>query len=300
MSRLKTELVTSIWGTVSRREMLRILGIGGVGLGLSDIAPTKNEAYAANYQTSSSQGKIKIQLPQPKGLPYREIPAPTSSLEKIQQLNPALFTKPENFARPITRYGMPNITNQLAAFPYSKPGGAVGRDIFQYTNVPDHPRDSCAQAACATLMHLYNLIPDGLTGDAVTERVYATHPPDVQGDNAGTTGNRLAEAVQDYRMKCWSGGGATVEDAVIFDTLKNWVSHGYPCAVLLDLTQVVSIPGSDYWGHWTVVFAYDANSVYLTNWDYNRFRNDWTSFSKAWKLPAQYDQHRYWIVIGWV
>lgn len=109
-----------------------------------------------------------------------------------------------------------------------------------------------------------------------------------------------AQAIQAYGMKCWAGGGATVSDQVIAKTLQQWVAAGYPCVLLLDMTQVTNVPGSQYWGHWAVAFAFDANHVYLTNWDYTAFRNDWTSFYSAWKLPTVYNDRRYWMVIGWV
>lgn len=79
---------------------------------------------------------------------------------------------------------------------YYKPGGAYGCAILQYTNTPTHQRDSCAQAAVATLLSRFNLVPPGLSGDAVTESVYATHPPDVRGDNGGTTANRLTNSAR--------------------------------------------------------------------------------------------------------
>jgi hypothetical protein len=302
MNNSDNELVTSIWGTMERREMLRLLGSAGIalGVGFSSVGTALGSSFNASPQGQPAQDKINKPLLPEQGLPYREILPYQNSLQKLHEMNPTVFATPENFARPVTKDGMPKVRRTRSASWYDKPGGAYGRAIFQYTNTPTHQRDSCAQAAVATLLTRFNLVPAGLSGDAVTERVYATYPPDVQGDNGGTTSNRLVQAIQGGGMKCWAGGGGTVGDEAITKALKTWVAGGYPCILLLDMTQVTNVPGSQYWGHWAVAFAFDANHVYLTNWDYTTFRNDWTSFYRAWKLPSVYNNRRYWMVIGWV
>jgi hypothetical protein len=299
------KLVNTIWGKIERREMLRRLGQAGLGLGLglsgaNAFARSLNSALPSidTLPWDLTQEKSHSE-PRPSGLPYREIAPYHNSTQDIGRLNPTIFDAPEHYAKPVTKDGTPPVHTRRSSSWYDKPNGAVGRAILQYTNTPAHQRDSCAQAAVATLLSRFNLAPAGLNGDALTEQIYASYPPDVQGANSGCTPNRVAQTIQAYGMKCWAGGGVTLGDQVIARTLQKYVAAGYPCIVLLDMTQVMSIPGSSYWGHWAVAFAYDSTRIYLTNWDYNRFRNDWTSFYHAWKLPAAYADHRYWLMLGW-
>lgn len=303
---LEKELVNTIWGKIERREMLRRLGQAGIGLGLglsgaNAFARSLNSALPSiDTLTRDSIQDKSISEPRPSGLPYREITPYHNSPQDIRRMNPKIFDAPGHYAQPVTKDGMPLVHTRRGSSWYGKPNGAVGRAILQYTNTPQHQSDSCAQAAVATLLSRFNRVPAGLSGDAVTERIYSTYPPDVQGANSGTSPNRVAEIIQAYGMKCWAGGGAMFGDQVITSSLQKWIAAGYPCVLLLDMTQVTDIPGSSYWGHWVVAFAYDSNRIYLTNWNYNSFRNDWNSFYKAWKLPPAYADHRYWIVLGWI
>ncbi len=276
---MKDSDVVSIWGRISRRELFERIGGAGLAVGLSGIADVFGQ------RTAPSDGTNKPYVSQ-LGQGFRNFTPPTGNSL------PSDKTKFKNDKLPSLR--------RRNAFWYSKPNSAYGINIFQYTQSANHLSNSCAQAACATLIHKYARVPAGLVGDAVTDRIFQTHPPD---EGSGTYPRTLAKAVKDYGLNCWLGYGAEHGADTIKKTLRDWVAAGYPCAVLLDMRGPLRLPaGSAYTGHWVVVFAYDENEtsghVYLTNWDYTNWRNSWPVFKQAWSL-ADYPSFAYPLVIGW-
>jgi hypothetical protein len=138
-----------------------------------------------------------------------------------------------------------------------------------------------------------------LSGDAVTDQIYKTHPPETAG---GTTINRLVEAIRSYGLQVYRGSGAEVGAEVMKNFLRTSVAAGYPCIVLLDMRFPTQQTNAAYFGHYVVVFAYDNDEtrghVYLSNWDYSEWSNDWGTFNKAWSMK-DYPAVSYPIVVGW-
>jgi Peptidase_C39 like family len=274
--------VISVWGEISRRELFQRLA--GIGLAFS-LPRLAAASTSRSLGLSDEIGKPYHEL---DGQPFRDFTLPTG---QAKDLFKGTEGKPGPIKQPVYR--------RRDAFWYSKPNSALGVNIFQYTQSPTHLSNSCAQAACATLLQKYGLVPAGLSGDAVTDRIYQTHPPD---QTSGTTVPVLVSALNTYGLKSWSGYGADYGDDVMRRTLRNWVAAGYPCIVMLDMRAPCRITNGPFCGHYTVVFAYDDDEtnghVYLSNWNYNSWLNSWSVFKQAWSLP-DYPARRYPLIIGW-
>lgn len=271
--------IVSVWGKISRRELLLRLAAGGLALGLGETVVSQN---------GTDSDLIKAPYKPLDGQPFREFTPPQGPIADLFKGSP---TKSAAIKLPKPR--------RRDAFWYSKPNSAVGVNIFQYTQSRNHLSNSCAQAACATLLHKYNLVPYGLSGDAVTDRIYGTHPPD---QPAGTTVPYVVKAFKDYGLNCWNGYGAEYGEYAIRTTLKQWVAAGYPCVVLLDMRPPTGRTSDAFFAHYVVVFAYDENEttghVYMSNWDYKNWSNSWPVFKRAWSLP-DYPARSYPLMIGW-
>ncbi len=276
------EKVVSVWGAISRREFFErmaaaglVLGLGGFGITRGQTERAKNELIKAPYNPVNGQ-------------PFREFTPPRGDIKE-------LFTNTKLKAAGKRPPG----SRTRDAFWYSKPNSALGIDIYQYTQSANHLSNSCAQAACATLLHRFKAVPDSLTGDAVTDRIYQTHPPD---QTAGTTIPVLVKAIKDYGLNCWNGYGAEYGESTIRATLKAWVAAGYPCVVMLDMRGPTKRMGEAYFGHYVAVFAYDEDEtngyVYMSNWDYKNWGNSWSVFKQSWSLP-DFSTRSYPLIIGW-
>lgn len=285
--------VVSVWGKISRRELLQRLAIMGGALGVGQALGSLGPVLG---QSSSSQGAAKV-LAQTGtiGTPYNAVAGQTFRPFEIPKGTIGDLVKEQ---RTDKRDGTPR-PRRRDSFWYSKPNNALGVNLFQYTQSATFPTNSCAQAACATLLHKHNILPAGLSGDAVTDRLYQTHPPE---GGAGTTKGRLVTMMRDYGLKAWSGTGAESGFDDVRSGLRKWVAGGYPAIVLLDMRFPTNRPTQQYFGHYVVVFAYDEDEtnghVYVSNWDYKSWRNDWTTFKKAWSLP-DYPAHSHSLILGW-
>lgn len=274
--------VISVWGTISRRDLFRRLLITGAAFGATSIT----DILAQRPLTHGDL--VKAPYNPLNGQPFREFTPPKGD---IRDLFVNTKVKAQGKRPPGSR--------KRDAFWYSKPNSALGIDIYQYTQSVNHLSNSCAQAACATLLHRFKAIPDGLAGDAVTDRIFQTHPPD---QTAGTTIPVLVKAIKDYGLNCWNGYGAEYGEYTIRTTLRTWVAAGYPCVVLLDMRGPTQRPADPFFGHYVTVFAYDEDEtnghVYMSNWDYKNWGNSWRVFKQAWSL-ADYPTRAYPLVIGW-
>lgn len=287
MSDRQDDLVTSVWGRISRREMLRRLAASGLAVGLGgglfDQLSAQTKTVVADGATRSPYLGINGQAFRPFEMP--RVKGVAESIVKSSTRGDARDGRP-----PIRRRD---------SFWYSKPNNALGANIYQYTQSASYPSNSCAQAACATLLHKHGKLPPGLSGDAVTDLIYSTHPPE---GASGTTMTLLVEMIRAYGLNAWRGNAAEYGYEVIRSALRTWVAAGYPCVVLLDMRYPLRRPETAYYGHYVVVFAYDENEtngyVYLSNWDYKSWANDWTTFKKAWSLP-DYPAHAYPLIAGW-
>jgi hypothetical protein len=282
------KMVTSVWGKISRRELLKRMSIGGIGAGLYGLSNLS--AFGQKPQTGAAQVSTKVKSPYKAvdGQPFRKFAPPKGDFADLVK----------DAAKPDEKNGKPK-PRRRDAFWYSKPDGALGTAIYQYTQSPNHLSNSCAQAACATILHRYNALPEGLKGDAVTDRIYETHAPESAG---GTTMGKLVAAMRAYGLQCYRANGAALGAEVMKNFLKQSVAAGYPCVVLLDMRAPARQEGAPYFGHYTVVFAYDEDEtrghVYLSNWDYATWLNDWDTFKQAWALK-DYPSSSYPLVVGW-
>lgn len=273
--------VISIWGKISRRELFRRAAGAGFALGITLDT-------AVGQRAGAKLDIIKAPYNSIVGQPFREFAPPKGP---IKDLFRNTTPKAEGKKPPGSR--------RRDSFWYSKPDNALGAAIYQYTQSANHLSNSCAQAACATLLHKFKAIPDGLTGDAVTDRIYQTHPPETP---SGTTIPVLVNAIKDYGLNCWNGYGADYGEYQIRTTLRTWVAAGYPCVVLLDMRGPCNRPTDAFFAHYVAVFAYDEDEVnghvYMSNWDYRSWGNSWTVIKQAWSLP-DYPTRSYPLVIGW-
>lgn len=274
--------VVSVWGRISRRELFGRLAGASLAFGLTAFETAQAQSIIEKSDIINAPYNPLI------GQPFREFTPPKGLIQDFFKNTPA---KSDGKKRPRFR--------RRDSFWYSKPNSALGVDLYQYTQSPSHLSDSCAQAALATLIHKYKVIPDGLTGDAVTDRIYQTHRPD---QTAGTTVPVLVKAIKDYGLDCWNGYGAEHGEYTIRTSLRQWVAAGYPCIVLLDMRYPTGRTSDAFFAHYVVVFAYDEDEanghVYMSNWDYKNWGNSWTVFKKAWSLP-DYPARSYPLIMGW-
>ncbi|CAN5517746.1 hypothetical protein BH10ACI3_BH10ACI3_07130 [soil metagenome] len=273
----ENELVTSVFGKMTRRDLLKRLAVSGLAVGLG------------GPQLYSAFGYSDDVTPPPKplgGTPFREI-------TKFQSYFDDRFdiTKLQKLGTPKPRT---RDTSWL-----DKPSNAVGVSLLQFTNPPKVPMNSCAQAACATVLNFYKSAPAGLEGDAVTEKIFAEYPPD--GGERGTSFRRMVATMDAYGMKTWSGRSNELGADTMIEKLKSYVSQGRPCTVLVDLRKPQGIAGPGMLGHFVVVYAYSDTKVFLTNWNYSKkggWLNDWETFKVAWSLPDSQNHHL--MAVGWM
>lgn len=275
----ENEIVTSVFGKMTRREMLRRLAMSGlaVGLGGSGIF----EAFG--------QTKEKITAPpiEVGGTPFRPIAKYQPELDAkfdITEFQKNKFPKPRR--RDVSWF--------------DKPSNSIGVSLLQFTNSPKYSSNSCAQAACATMLNFYKKAPADVTGDAVTDKIYSTHPPN--GGERGTSFTFTVKILKDYGLQTWAGRSNETGADVMTEKLKTWISQGNPAIILLDMKypeQDLSFEGVK--GHFVVVFAYTDTHVFLTNWNYKKqggWLNDWATFKKAWEMPDSQNHHL--LALGWV
>jgi hypothetical protein len=272
------ETVTSVFGKISRRELLKQLAFSGLALGLGG----SQIARALTTRVDDDP------LPPPKpivGLPFRDI-------RRFQTYIDDKFD-----IRPFQSAGVPKPRTREVSW-LDKPTNAAGVGIWQFTNTPSFPLNSCAQAAVATMLNFYKMAPPGLKGDAITDKIYTEHPPD--GGERGTSFRKLVNTKNAYGMKTWSGRSNELGEETMIEKLKTYVSQGRPVTVLVDLKEPQGIKGSGILGHFAVVFAYSDTHVYLTNWNYSKrkgWKNDWDTFKIAWSLPEAPNHHM--MAVAW-
>jgi hypothetical protein len=154
--------------------------------------------------------------------------------------------------------------------------------------------NSCAQAACATILNFYKAAPPGLVGDAITDKIYASYPPD--GGERGTSFPHTVRTLEAFGLKTWTGRSNELGEAVMLEKLRTYISQGRPCTVLLDMKKPQGIIGGGFIGHFVVVVAYNDTHVFMTNWN-RHWANDWETFKVAWSLPDCQNHHL--LAMGW-
>jgi hypothetical protein len=140
----------------------------------------------------------------------------------------------------------------------------------------------CGPAAEAFAATYWGLLAPPEDTNAVIESMTARHPPDVLGGRGGTSPFRILSALRAEGLV--NGGWAAGTD-----TLKEWVAARFPVIVLLDLHQAGS---PDRGMHWTAVYGFDDDNVYLTNFGFgikdaqgDLLPDDvlpWRNFERGW------------------
>lgn len=273
------EKVVSVFGTMTRREMLRCLAMSGLAIGLSGSGLFETFAAGRNDVTEPPK--------EIGGTPFRPIKRFQSLVDDKLDI------------KTLQKNGEPRPRRRDTSW-FDKPSNSVGVSLLQFTNTPTYPLNSCAQAACATLLNFYKKAPAGLTGDAITDKIYSTHPPN--GGERGTSFTFTVKMIGDYGLKTWAGRSNELGEEVILQKMKTWVSQGQPCVVLLDMKYPQKMPETmGMLGHFVVVFAYTDTHVFMTNWNYKKmggWLNDWDTFKKSWSLPSSQNHHL--LATGWV
>lgn len=276
----ENETVTSVWGKITRREMLRNLAVSGLALGLGNSGLSR---------LVNAQSRVSDILAPPKeigGTPFRDI-------TKFQSFEEDVFD-----SKTFQKNGMPKPRRRDTSW-FDKPSNSVGVGLLQFTNSPTSPLNSCAQAACATLLNFHKKAPAGFAGDGITNEILRTHPPN--GGERGTSFNFTKTILDTYGLKTWAGISNDMSEQVMTEKLKTWISQGFPCIVLVDIKIAKKQTGTGTLGHFTVAFAYSDTHVFLTNWNLKKvggWANDWETFMKAWSLPDSKMHHP--LLAGWV
>jgi hypothetical protein len=261
----KEELVTSIFGRMTRREMIVRLGMSGLAVGLGGLSAFRPTRAAA-------AGDI-VAPPVPLvGTPFREIKKYQTLIDPLFDLN--IFQQ----------HGTPKARTRDTKW-LDKPSNSVGVGLLSFTNTPREPMNSCAQAASATVLNFYKMTPPGLAGDAVTNKIYDEHPPD--GGERGTSFPSAVKTLESYGLKTWTGRSNELGEDTMIEKLKTYVSQGKPTVVLLDLRKPMRVAAESFLGHFVVVYAYSDTHVFMTNWNdskRNGWLNDWDTFKAAWNM----------------
>ncbi len=273
----ENEIVTSVFGKITRRELFRRLAISGLAIGLTGAESFST--FAAPPDDALAPPKVL------GGTPFREITRHQSFLDDKFDI------------ASLQKSGTPKPRTRDTAW-LDKPSNAVGVSLLQFTNTPTSPMNTCAQAACATVVNFNKLAPAGLSGDAITDKIYSTHPPD--GGERGTSFRFTVKTMEEYGLKTWSGRSNELGEAVMIEKLKTYVSQGRPCTLFVDLRKPQRVNSEEMLGHFVVVYAYSDTHVFMTNWNYSKKKgwlNDWATFKEAWSLPEAKYHHM--MAVGW-
>ena len=158
--------------------------------------------------------------------------------------------------------------------------------LFQYTNMPGPYFDqNCGQAAVATMLTYHGKWQkEVMAKDGTTQIQKTLEKPPFNPDiprtqiSGGTTPMRVMSACNNYGLNTWLMGGHETK-------LRYWVSYKYPCIAILDV-------GKAGWGknglHYTVVYAYDANNYWCTNWQ-GSCKVPRTTFLNSWVVAPNAD-----------
>ena len=231
------EIVTSVFGKITRRELFQRLAISGLAVGLGGSELTRTFAMPS----------LDGVAPPPKdlgGTPFREI-------KKYQSYVETKFD-----IKNMQRWGTPKPRTRDASW-YYKPANAYGVNLLQFTNTA---YNSCAQAACATVLSYYKMAPTGLAGDGITNKIYADHPPDAGA--SGTTWSQMIAIKEAYGLKTWTARSDELGEATLVQYLKTYVSQGRPCTVLLT-SKPAPAAARVFSGDFVFVFAYSDTHVLL-------------------------------------
>jgi Peptidase_C39 like family len=144
------------------------------------------------------------------------------------------------------------------------------KQIFQYTNDDGvDPATVCGQAACATLLTYLGAKP------AITtlQDIEKNHHPDLLGGKFGTSPWRIEGILEAY-------GATPLKHVSKEEDLKSYVAKEDPVICLIQ--NEGGIGGLFSGGaHWFVVFAYDDQGVFVTNYG-STVHLTWADFRSKW------------------
>jgi hypothetical protein len=172
----------------------------------------------------------------------------------------------------------------VAALSSSSQGFQGLGSLFEYTNEDgNHPNRNCGQAAAATMLTYRGRFACPATPDAanhIMTELEDKYGADILFGLFGTSRHRMTEMIAAY------GGTVSVIQGVA--ALKRQVELKCPVIVMLDIARDKAGWNTSVGGHWTVVFAYDKEYVYLTNWPDVNSRCAWKQFRLGWTswLPS--------------
>jgi hypothetical protein len=145
------------------------------------------------------------------------------------------------------------------------------REIYQYTNDDGlDPGTVCGQAASATLLTERGAQRPQL---ATLREIERTHHPDLFGGRLGTSPWRVEAILRAY-------GATGLQHIHNEDELKRSVAANNPVVCLIQ--NVGGLRGLFSSGaHWFVVFAYDEQGVFVTNYG-GQVHLTWADFRQKW------------------
>jgi hypothetical protein len=148
----------------------------------------------------------------------------------------------------------------------------VGK-IFEYTNYDGRRmRTNCGQAAAATFLTFHGKIPPiERQAERVMRLIEREHPPDNLGGIFGTSRRRVQRICRAYGIRTRAIEGE--------EAMKAHINFGNPVIVMLGVAGAKCLGIDVPMGHWMVVYGYDAEYVYITNW-YQRM--PWPQFRRGW------------------
>lgn len=142
--------------------------------------------------------------------------------------------------------------------------------IYEYTNHDGELyRTNCGLAASATYLTHRGIFPPGAEG--VMARLEKDHPPNIFFGKFGTSRRRVERMCAAYDVE--------LEPIEGVDALKAKLDAGQPvivmCQMPVETGRILGIPT----GHWMVVYGYDSEYLYLTNYGYM----PWPQFLGLWE-----------------
>jgi hypothetical protein len=161
----------------------------------------------------------------------------------------------------------------LAAEP-AGPGFAGLKSIYQYTNDDGQNADTvCGLAACATLLTHCGAARPGIETLREIERNY---PADLLGGRLGTTPWHIRKVLHFH-------GASELRQVRDLEQLKQRVRRLMPVICLIQNSPGLRglLSGG---AHWFLVFAYDEDGVFVTNYG-DPCHLTWADFREKWESP---------------
>ena len=180
---------------------------------------------------------------------------------------------------------------------HATPGSAGRPRLYEYTNSgveSQYQYNACGQAAVSTVLTALGIKPEDPT-DAVMKEVYKRFPPDILFGKFGTSWMRFQKALKGY--------GASYRWLEGEQSLRSVIASGGLAVVMLDVGATQDEGWGSIGAHWTVIYAYDTDGVFLSNWPrdgkctWANLRRGWdTQLTRAFYGAPPWQSHQ-WIVV---